>query len=105
MAPGYPGVPGEPWGKDHTINQTEKAFIFLHDMIPGDVIGRHLPARPSILEGRVTLPHPSAPAEGGSEEWLENEGEGCDMYVREKGSLDGNEPRTSQVNILGGGGT
>lgn len=98
MAPGYPLVPGEPWGKDHTINQTGEAFIFLRGIIPGNVIGRYLPARPSFLEGQVTLALPVAPEEGGSEGWLENEGENV-VYVREKGSLGGNEPRTSQDNI------
>lgn len=29
MVPGYPGVPEEPWGKYHTIDQTQKPIIWL----------------------------------------------------------------------------
>lgn len=60
--------PESPEVKIIQINQTGEAFIFLRDIIPGNVIGRYLPARPSFLEGQVTLALPAAPEEGGSEE-------------------------------------
>lgn len=84
MDPGYPDVPGGPWGKDRTINQTGKAVIFLHDIIPGNLIGRYLPARPSFLRGQVTLAHPADPEDDGSEEWWRKWKTRCDMYVRER---------------------
>lgn len=68
MAPGYPGVPGVPCGKEKKRKEKKDGAInhklgesFHHHA--DSVTGRHLPARPSVLRGRATPAHPSAPAE------------------------------------------
>ena len=89
MEPGYPLVPGGPWGKIIQSIKQEGWLFFLQDVIPGNLIGRNVPARPSFLWGRVTLAHPADPADDGSEGWLENEGEDViGMSGREKWAKD-----------------
>lgn len=102
MIPGYPFVPGEPWGKDHTINQTGKVFYFSVWCNSRERDWQILTCSP-FIPGRPGDPRsPCCPWRWWEWRMIRKWRRWCEMYVREKGSLGGNEPRTSQVNIWEG---
>lgn len=73
MVPRLPDTPVFPVGPEvqiaRSIRRWREAFYY-H---PDAVIGRHLPARPSVPQGRPTLARPSAPAEVRGEEGVRDD--------------------------------